>query len=82
MIHIACESKLRPAVRSHIHPCPGNWVAMGHSVAYCSQAARAFSAGIKCQHCRHSGRIARRWFSLNNGENAITSDAFTNPPMW
>ena len=31
---------------------PGNWVAIKRAVVYCAQAAHAFSAGIKCRHCR------------------------------
>ena len=34
-----------------MHPCPGNWQAIGHAVVYFGQAAYAFSAGIKCWHC-------------------------------
>ena len=37
-----------------MHPCPENWVAIGHAVAYFAQAAHAFSAGIKCRHCSPS----------------------------
>ena len=29
MTHVVCESKLRLVVRSSMHPCPGNWVAIG-----------------------------------------------------
>ena len=34
MAHVACESKLRSVVRSSMHPCPGNWVAIGRAVDY------------------------------------------------
>ena len=34
-----------------MHPCPGNCVAIGHAVVYYDQAARAFTAVIKCRHC-------------------------------
>ena len=51
--HIACESKLRSVVRSYMHPCPGNWVAIGCAVVYSARAAHAFSAGIKCWHCSY-----------------------------
>ena len=34
------------------HPFPGNWVSIRHAVMYYAQAAHAFSAGIKCRHCR------------------------------
>ena len=57
MTHLACKSKLRLSyVMSYMHPCPGNWVAIGHVVVYFARSAHAFSAGIKCQHCmcRHS----------------------------
>ena len=55
MTHEACESKLRSVVRSSMHPYPGNWVAIGHAVVYYAWAAREFSAGIKCRHCRCRG---------------------------
>ena len=48
MTHVVSESKLRLVVRSSMHPCPGNWVA----VVYFAQAIHAFSAGIKCRHCK------------------------------
>ena len=49
--HSACKSKLRIVVRSFMHPCPGNQVAIGSAVAHYARAAHAFSAGIKCRHC-------------------------------
>ena len=51
MTHIAFETKLCSVVKSHMHPCPGNCVATGHAVVNYAQAARSFSAGIKCRHC-------------------------------
>ena len=45
MTHVACKSKLRSVVRSPMHPCPGNWVAIGREVVYYARAANAFSAG-------------------------------------
>ena len=30
----------------------GNWVAIGRVVVYYAKKAHAFSAGIKCRHCR------------------------------
>ena len=51
MTHVACESKLRPVIRSSIHPSQGNWVSIEHTVVFYAQAAQAFSAGIKCRHC-------------------------------
>ena len=45
MTDVACESKLRSVVRSSMHTCPGNWVAIGRSVVYFARPARAFSAG-------------------------------------
>ena len=47
MTHAACESKLRSVVRASKHSCP----AIGRTIVYHAQAAHAFSAGIKCQHC-------------------------------
>ena len=51
MTDVACKSKLRLVVRSFMHPCPGNWVAIGCAGVYYARASHAFSAGIKCQHC-------------------------------
>ena len=48
MTNVACETKLRLVVRSSLHPCPENWVAIGLAVVY---YAHLFSAGIKCRHC-------------------------------
>ena len=50
----ACESKLRSLVRSSVHPYPGNPVAIGRAVVYYAWAAREFSAGIKCRHCKYN----------------------------
>ena len=36
-----------------MHPCPGNWVAIGRAVVYYARADQAFSAGIKCRHCMY-----------------------------
>ena len=52
MTHVACDSKLRLVVRSSMHPCPGNCMAIRCVVVYYARATRTFSAGIKCQHCR------------------------------
>ena len=35
-----------------MYPCPLSWVAIGRVFVYYARAARAFSAGIKCRHCR------------------------------
>ena len=51
MTHGAYESKLRPVVRSSMHPCPRKWLTIGHGVKFYAWAARAFSAGIKWRHC-------------------------------
>ena len=51
MTRIARESKLRSVLRSSMHPCPGDWVAIGRAVVYYARAAQAFSAGIKWRHC-------------------------------
>ena len=34
-----------------MHPCPGNWIAIGRAVMYTAETAQAFSAGIKRRHC-------------------------------
>ena len=52
MTHEACESKLVSGVRSSIDPWPRNWVAIGCAVVYYAYAAHAFSALIKCRHCK------------------------------
>ena len=52
MTHVAWESKLCSLVRPSMHPCPGNWIAIGRAVVYYARAAHSFSAGIKCRHCR------------------------------
>ena len=51
MTHVACESKLRSVVKSSMHPCPGNWVAIGRAVVYHGRAAHTFSTGTKYRHC-------------------------------
>ena len=33
-----------------MHPCPGNWVAIGCPVVYYARLPNAISAGIKCRH--------------------------------
>ena len=43
------ESMLCLVVRSSVHPCPVNRVAIGRAVVF---HAHAFSARIKYQHCR------------------------------
>ena len=53
MTHVACKSKLSSVVRSSMHPCPGNWVAIGSTDVYYARAAHAFSAVIKCRYCRY-----------------------------
>ena len=73
----ACESKLRSVVRSSMHPCPGNWVAIGRAVEYYALATHAFSAGMKCRHCTlhmfHTCRITsvvespEKAFSMSKG---------------
>ena len=38
-------------MRSPVHPCSGNLVAIGHAVVYYARYAHAFSARITCRHC-------------------------------
>ena len=52
MAHIACESKLPSVLRSSMHSCSGNWVAIGCAVVCYARTAHTLSAGIKCRHCR------------------------------
>ena len=47
MTHVACGSKLRSVVRSFMHPCPGDLVAIGCADVYYAQTVHAFSAGVK-----------------------------------
>ena len=65
MTQVACESKLRSVVRSSMHPCPENLIAIGRAVVYYAQAAHAFSAGIKCRHCSLENRIEYREWTVN-----------------
>ena len=48
MNHAACESKLhvRSVVKSSMHPCPGNGMAIGRAVVHYLWAAHIFSAGM------------------------------------
>ena len=64
MIHVACESKPRSVVRSSLHPCPGNWVAIRRAVAFYARAAHLFSAEINCRHCR--ARFRRVILTMND----------------
>ena len=54
MTHVAWETKLYSVARSSMHSCLGNCVAIGRAVVYYARAAHAFSAGIKCRHCKCS----------------------------
>ena len=51
MTNVACESKLRSVVRSSMHPCRENYMAIRRAVVYYDQATHAFSEEIKCRHC-------------------------------
>ena len=67
MTHIACESvKLRSVVKSFVHPCPENSVAIGRAVMYYALAAHAFSVGIKCWHCKYNTkkRNEPKWYRI------------------
>ena len=46
MTRVACESKLLLFVKSSMHPCQGNRLAIGRAVVYYALATHAFSAGI------------------------------------
>ena len=61
MTHVACKSKFSSVVRPYMHPCPGNWVAIGRAVVYYYWAAHTLSAGIKCPHCTVAGRRPVNW---------------------
>ena len=41
MTRVVCESKLRSVMRSSMHPCPVNWVAIELAVVYYARAAYA-----------------------------------------
>ena len=53
MAHVPWESKLRLVVNSSMHPRQCNWVAIGRAVVYSVRVVQAYSAGIKCRHCRY-----------------------------
>ena len=69
MIHEVCKSKVRSILRSSMHTCPGNLVAIRRAVAYYAWAAHTFSAGIKCRHCR--------WVGLEQFLNLIAYGTYT-----
>ena len=50
---LALKTHMTPGsvVRSSMHPCLGNWVAIERALMYFAQAAHTFSTGIKCRHC-------------------------------
>ena len=53
MTHLACKSKLWSVVWPSMHPCPGNSVAIRHtvtSVIYPGCQLAAISAETKCRH--------------------------------
>ena len=52
MTHVACESMVPSVLRSSMHPCLGNLVAIRCVVVYYALDAHEFSAGIKCRHCK------------------------------
>ena len=70
MTHIVCESKLHSVLRSSMHPSPVNHVAIRCVVVYHARDANAFSAGIKCWHCR-------LWIFLNNILSIFHYQTFT-----
>ena len=51
MTNVASETKLSSIVRSSLHPCLGNWEAIGLPVVYYARAVHLLSAEIKCRHC-------------------------------
>ena len=60
MTHVACEPTLCSVVRSSMHPCPGNWVAIWGAVVFYARAAQVFSAVenkvlvlLSCWICLH-----------------------------
>ena len=70
MPHVACKSKLRSFVRSSVHPCPGNWVAIERLVVHYTRSDHPFGAGIKCRHCICTSNLGEQFQShdhmLNN----------------
>ena len=52
LTHVACELKLRSVERPSMYLCTGNLVAIGRAVVYYARVAHAFSARIRCQHCK------------------------------
>ena len=51
MTPVTGESNLRSVVRSSMHPCQGNWVAIERTGVNNAWNDCEFSAGIKCLHC-------------------------------
>ena len=60
LLHVAYGSKLRSVVRSSMHPCQENWVAIGLTDMYNALAAHAFSARNKCWQCTYIYRDSLR----------------------
>ena len=70
MTNVVCVSNLRwDVMRSSMHPCPGNLVAIGRcAVVNYDRVAQAFSTGIKCWHCiLHKGILAMHIPDLVSG---------------
>ena len=57
--HVACNSKLRSVVRSSMHLCQGNWVAIMCAAVYYSRAVHALGTRIRCCHCTCRSESAR-----------------------
>ena len=74
VFHIAWKSKLRLVVRSSMHPCPGNWVAIGRVVVFFARlpmhlvqelnvgtVSHAFAVALKLSSCLGPLVYHRRW---------------------
>ena len=67
MAHVVSVSKLRwDVMRLSMHPCPGNWMTIGRTVVFYARATHAFSAGIRCLHCRVTQRQQTGWLLIHN----------------
>ena len=55
---VARESNIRSVVKSSMHSCPADWVAISLAVVYHAWAAHTFSAGMKCRHRIQTSKMA------------------------
>ena len=71
--HVSSGLKPHSVVRSSLHPCPDNRVAIGRAVVYYARAAHVFFAEIKCRHCRCFHRSLTTVLAFNNCTRCVGS---------